>query len=468
MLSVEFKRFLERIPVVIVDFFTINTAWSLYYFIRVNSGWVPVAYDIEFWLPMIVIYCFWFSVFLFVGMYKPRFALSRFDESILVLKIISLSVLFFFFVFYFDDQGVGSPFYTRFFIGIYWLLMLLIVGGGRIAYRTLQRTLLEHGIGLRNTIIVGTVQKAHELYQQIIQHPALGYKVVGFVSDETLEPRNLSFRRMGDTQHLSNILVEHNINEVLIALSSAEHDKLLEIIASCNGYSVTLKIIPDLYDIVSGQARTNQIYGFPLIEIMPDIMPAWESAAKRVIDIIVSVIVLLLGIPLWVFIAIAIKFDSKGPVLYLQERAGKDRRVFQIVKFRSMYEDAEKHTGPVWASKTDNRITRVGKLIRKLRLDEFPQLLNVIKGDMSLVGPRPERLYFIEQLSKEIPTYTRRLKVRPGITGWAQIKHKYDENIEDVKKKVQYDLFYIENMSLRMDLKILLNTIFVIFSGKGH
>jgi exopolysaccharide biosynthesis polyprenyl glycosylphosphotransferase len=231
---------------------------------------------------------------------------------------------------------------------------------------------------------------------------------------------------------------------------------------------VSLKIIPDLYDIISGQARTNQIYGFPLIEIMPELMQPWEYAVKRAIDIVFSFVVLFVGLPIWLLVAIAIKLDSKGSIFYMQERVGKDEKHFHIIKFRSMDEEAERHSGPVWANKQDPRITRVGKIIRKLRIDEIPQLINVLDGKMSLVGPRPERPFFVDQLSREIPLYKRRLKVRPGITGWAQVKHKYDESIEDVRKKVQYDLSYIENMSLRMDLKILLNTIAVVLKGEGH
>jgi len=166
--------------------------------------------------------------------------------------------------------------------------------------------------------------------------------------------------------------------------------------------------------------------------------------------------------------AILIKLDSPGPVFYRQERMGLHGKIFRIVKFRTMYVDAEKNTGPVWSTKDDPRVTRIGKYVRKFRLDEIPQAYNVLKGDMSFVGPRPERPFFVEKLSKEIPLYKRRLKVRPGITGWAQVKHKYDESIEDVKVKLRYDLFYIENMSLRMDFKIIFRTIFVVFFGKGH
>jgi exopolysaccharide biosynthesis polyprenyl glycosylphosphotransferase len=211
-----------------------------------------------------------------------------------------------------------------------------------------------------------------------------------------------------------------------------------------------------------------QIYGFPLIDIMPDLMPEWEKKAKRLMDLGISLLFLILTSPIMLIVSIAIKLDSKGPVFYKQERSGLNGKVFNILKFRSMIKDAEKKSGPVWSTKDDPRITRVGRIIRKLRLDEIPQVINVLKGEMSFVGPRPERPYFVEKLSEEIPLYKRRLRVRPGITGWAQVKHKYDETIEDVKTKLRYDLFYIENMSLRMDLKIIFRTVFVVLFGKGH
>jgi exopolysaccharide biosynthesis polyprenyl glycosylphosphotransferase len=254
---------------------------------------------------------------------------------------------------------------------------------------------------------------------------------------------------------------------VLVALDSADHDRLLDIIGKCNGHKVSIKIMPDLYDIISGQARTNQIYGFPLIEITPQLMPPWEEATKRLIDVVVSALVLIVGLPLWLLVAVVIKLDSRGPALYRQERVGKDGAPFNIIKFRSMQKDAERK-GPQWAGHRDPRVTRCGKILRQLHLDEIPQMINILKGDMSLIGPRPERPVFVQKLLQEIPLYHRRLKVRPGLTGWAQVKHKYDETIDDVKKKVQYDLFYIENMSLRMDFKIILNTAYHVLLGRGR
>jgi exopolysaccharide biosynthesis polyprenyl glycosylphosphotransferase len=268
-------------------------------------------------------------------------------------------------------------------------------------------------------------------------------------------------------EDLPRVISRRQIREIIVALDSTDHDRLLDIVARCSAFNVGLKIVPDLYDIISGMAKTNQIYGFPLIEISPQLLKPWEEATKRSIDVSVSAATLLLGTPFWLIVAAAIKLDSPGPVFYKQERVGKDGDRFKILKFRSMQQYAEKG-GPKWAHKRDPRVTRVGKILRKLHLDEVPQMFNVLRGQMSLIGPRPERPVFVEQLTQEIPMYPRRLKVRPGITGWAQVKHKYDESIDDVKKKVQYDLFYIENISLRMDLKILFSTVSHMLLGKGH
>lgn len=461
----------EKIILLFVDFLTINSAWLLHYFIRIRSGWISTyTAEPDLWIPMLVIYAYWMLLFLFFGLYRPWYAKSRFDEFTTLFKTITFGVLLLFFLVFIDDQATGSPVHSRFLIALYWFLLLTLVGMGRIGVRSFQRRLLEAGIGLRNSLIVGWSEKARELFDLVKKYPGLGYRVVGFVTADKLpnEGEYGGVRILGNLDSLKQVVADYDVKEVLIALDSSEHDRLLQVVERCDSQQLGLKIMPDLYDIISGQARTNQIYGFPLIEIMPQLMPAWEQSAKRLIDISVSFLILLLFLPIWVLIAVLIRLESKGPIFYIQDRVGKDGKIFKMYKFRSMYDQAEKHSGPVWANRRDPRVTKVGRIIRKLHFDEIPQLINVLRGDMSLVGPRPERPFFVEQLSQEIPIYPRRLKVRPGLTGWAQVKYKYDESLEDVRMKLKYDLFYIENMSLRMDMKILLATLYVILMGKGH
>jgi exopolysaccharide biosynthesis polyprenyl glycosylphosphotransferase len=257
------------------------------------------------------------------------------------------------------------------------------------------------------------------------------------------------------------------IEEVILCIKTT-HKRVLNVIAQCEDLPVNIKIEPDLYSIVIGHARTHQIYGFPLIDIQPKLMSTWEMSVKRFIDILFSLIFLVLFLPIFLLVAIGIKIDSPGPIFFKQKRVGKNGRIFTIYKFRTMIKDAERVTGPVWAGKKDPRITRLGGLLRKLRIDEFPQLINVLNGDMTLVGPRPERPYFVDRLKREYPLYTRRLKVKPGVTGWAQVKGKYDTTIAEVKEKLDYDLYYIENMSLRLDFRILFFTIYTMLRFKGQ
>ena len=243
---------------------------------------------------------------------------------------------------------------------------------------------------------------------------------------------------------------------------------LIDVIAKVDYPDVSLKLLPDFYQLVSGLNKTNQIFGMPIIEISPEPMPLWEKAIKRILDIAISTIVLIVFMPVLVVIGILIKATSKGPAIFKQKRVGRNEKIFTILKFRTMFEDAEAESGPTWASENDPRITPLGIWLRRMRIDEIPQLMNVIKGDMSLVGPRPERSHFVDQFRAQIPLYTRRLRVRPGITGWAQVKWKYDSSFDDVKEKTKYDLYYVENVSLKMDAKILINTLITMIKGKGQ
>ncbi len=460
----------ERLILVVMDLLAINLAWLIYFLIRVSSGWIDISLDPEFWFPMAAISLFWMLLFFIAGLYRPWYAASRLDELTLLFKTVCFGCLFLFFVVFVDDQGSHVQVSSRLLIAIYWTILLICVASGRLAVRSLQRRLLIAGIGVHNTLIVGSLARAKGLYDEVLKYPALGLKVIGFVGMEAREKKSTHYMDVpivGGVNELGDLIERHHVRELLIALDTTDHNHLLDIVARADSHRVGMKIIPDLYDIISGQARTNQIYGFPLIDINPRLMSPWEESLKRFFDIAVSITVLTIGLPFWTLIALLIKVDSRGPVFYRQERVGRDGHLFSILKFRSMVQDAE-HAGPQWSEKGDPRVTRLGNILRRLHLDEVPQFINVLKGEMSLIGPRPERPVFVEDLAREIPLYKRRLKVRPGITGWAQVKHAYDESIEDVRKKVQYDLFYIENMSLRMDLKIMLSTLYHMLLGRGR
>jgi len=464
------SKSVEKILLLVTDFITINLAWLVYSYIRLQTGWFALIIAPEFILPMLVIYFYWLIIFTFVGMYRTWFASSRFDEISTLFKASFFGIFLLFFLIFIDDYMHNVATATRILIFIYWGLFILFVGSGRIIIRSVQRNLLIKGIGRRNGLVIGFNPKAKEVLDSVLTAPALGIDIKAFVAvnNENIGKDYKDIKVENTTDQLVEIMNKYDVKEIIIALEKEDHDVLVDVITKTEGRGVNLKIVPDLYEILSGQARTSQIYGMPLIDIMPELMPEWEKKLKRLMDIFISFLILVLSSPITLLTAVAIKIDSKGPVFFKQERLGQNGKPFNVIKFRSMIQDAEKYTGPVWSKKDDPRVTRMGKFVRKVRIDEIPQMFNVLKGEMSLVGPRPERAYFVEKLSQEIPYYRRRLKVRPGVTGWAQIKHKYDESIEDVKIKLKYDLFYIENMSLRMDFKILLRTVYVVLFAKGH
>ncbi len=461
---------IEKILVLLTDFLTINLAWLIFFYVRVETGWFQLFTQPDVLLPMVVIYFYWLIIFTFVGMYRTWFALSRLDELSTLFKSSFVGIFLIFFIILYDDYIREVQSANRFYIFFYWGIFFGIVGTGRLVIRSVQRHLLAGGIGRRNALIVGFNEKANEVHTSVSRFKELGLDIVGYVTanENEIGKEFKNIKVIDVVSNLEKVIDRLSITNIIISLGRNDEDIIVDVIERCGDKNIEIKMVPDLYDIISGQAKIAQLYSFPLIDVMPELMPVWEKKLKRVMDIVLSLLLLIITSPVTIVTSILLKLDSPGPIFYRQERSGLNGRPFRILKFRTMYTDAEKHTGPVWSTKDDPRITRVGKFVRKVRLDEIPQAYNVLKGDMSFVGPRPERPFFVEKLSKEIPLYKRRLKVRPGITGWAQVKHKYDETIDDVKVKLRYDLFYIENMSLRMDFKIIFKTVFVVFFGKGH
>ncbi len=346
-------------------------------------------------------------------------------------------------------------------------LFLLLDTLVRLFIRSMQKFFLYKGFGHRKTIIIGSKTEALHIATELAQKPSLGYKLDGYFSSLESKSMNAFCKYRGEIIDLRSYVNNNNIKETIIALNNHKQSILLKIISQLSLTSTTIKIIPDVYEAVTGQARVNVLTGIPLLDINPDIMTELQTLVKRIMDIIISVFGLIVLIPFNIFVAILIKISSTGKIIYKQERMGKERRLFVLYKFRTMYENSEKDSGPVWASENDPRILPIGKILRKFRLDEIPQLLNVLKGEMSIVGPRPERVHFITELEKKIPYYNHRLRVKPGITGWAQVVGSYDKSVDDVINKLKLDFYYIENMSLMLDIKIIILTAWTIVRGKG-
>ncbi|MEM0961817.1 MAG: sugar transferase [Bacteroidota bacterium] len=439
----------------------------------------------------------WSTLFAFSGLYAERYAQGRLDELGTLLKVITFGSLVLLFGLMLDR--VASP-DLRVAFGAYALVQLASVGVVRLIARTAQKALVVRGYGRHRAVVVGWSDRVETLYHDLAEYPGVNIDIVGAVrlrspaliaesvgapaeaTGETIVERYpggdalpagaVEVTTAGAPEaavaELPGLIDRLGVQDVLIALGSDDHATLDEVLRVCDGKSVTLKLVPDFYAAVGGMARTEHTYGLPLIEVLPEPMPVWERRTKRITDVVASVLILLIGLPVWATIGALVRLTSAGPAIYRQKRVGRLGKTFTMLKFRTMIDGAEQHTGPVWAERRDARVTPLGKWLRRLRLDEIPQLVNVLLGQMSLVGPRPERPYFVRQLADEIPLYSRRHRVQPGLTGLAQVKGSYDTSLDTVRQKLKYDLFYIETMSLGLDLKILFQTIRTALAGRGH
>ena len=459
----------ELIFLVLVDALALACANMLWYQARFDWGWFsdPVFTPDQAVTGVLVLLLsgFWLLVFLFFGLYRERYAASRFDELVTVGKVVTIGVLVLFFLFFVDNLDAYS---AKSLLLVYWVAVALMVSTGRILVRSVQKILILKGRGLHKALVVGFTDVVDSLHDEVARYPEAGLDIVGAIRLSRDSGEVIAHNGRYEIKDLPRLIDELEVQDVLIALGPNDGDQLMEVLRQCDGKAVTLKLVPDFYTIIGGMARTEHMYGLPLIEVLPEPMQAWEQSVKRLFDGVLSLVVLLIGLPIWMLVGILIRVSSAGPAIYRQRRIGQHGRPFTMLKFRTMHENAEAGTGPVWAQEDDPRYTSIGRWLRKTRLDEIPQLWNVLKGDMSLVGPRPERPFFVDQFSQEIPLYSRRHRVKPGITGWAQVKWKYDASLEDVQQKVKYDLFYIENMSLRRDLQILFRTVVTALKGSGR
>ncbi len=478
-----FARFLEKCFTFLFDVLSISIAYFAAFWLRYKSNLFPEAYDpsldlASHLIPSQIVSALWIVLFFFTGLYREWYKESRIDELFVVTRTVLFGIFLLFLVtsapqiIQFAQQGDPRVLFTRTKFAIlltYAVCMLFFAAVNRFTMHTVLTMLFSRGIAISNMLIVGVNEIGAQMALDINRFPKLGYRIAGYIDDDGRKKGAMfnDYMVRGTYSDIPQVVRREKISGLIITHVSASPNEIQKILEYCGDVKVDIYMVPSLMDVISGHFKTHQIFGVPLMVLLKDHMPAWQAQIKRLVDIAVSVSILLLGAPFWLLLAAVIKSTSRGSAIYKQERVGRNGKNYTMYKFRSMYADAETRTGPQWASENDPRITPVGRFIRKTRLDEIPQFFNVLKGEMSLVGPRPERPFFVEQLKKEIPWYVRRIKMKPGITGWAQVKHKYDSSIEDVKQKVLYDLYYFENMSLVLDMKIILRTILVVLTGKG-
>lgn len=476
-------RLTEKITTFLFDIIAINVALFSAIWLRYKSNQFPESFDqylnfTSYTTPAIIMTVVWVSLFFLTGLYRNWYKESRIDEFFVVARTVIIGMFLLLLItsapqiIEFAQKGDARILFTRTKLPIlltYGSCMLFFAAANRFTMHTILAILFSKGIAVNRVLIIGANESSLKLINDLSCYPHQGYKVSGFIDNDPAQKDTdcSGYKVLGTYSDIPQIVRKEKIHGLIFSHVSTSADDILKILEHCGDLRITIYMVPTLMDVITGHLKTHQIFGVPLMVLLQDHMPAWEAQIKRLMDIVVSITLLTLGAPIWLLTALLIRLTSAGPAVYSQVRVGQNGKNYTMYKFRSMYIDAEKRSGPQWATENDPRITPFGRFVRKTRLDEIPQFINVVRGEMSLVGPRPERPFFVEQLKKEIPWYVRRIKMKPGITGWAQVKHKYDASLEDVKQKVIFDLYYFENMSILLDIKILVRTILVVFTGKG-
>jgi exopolysaccharide biosynthesis polyprenyl glycosylphosphotransferase len=459
---------------VITDWATALFGWILFFVYRKyviepeKFGYqISIEIDKNFIAGALVVPVLWLVLYAMSGAYHEVFRKSRIRELIRTFNTSLLGVLVLFFSLLLDDEVNSYKSYYNSIIALFTIHFSITYVARYILVYQQRKQFSERKIGF-NTLIIGNSTKASNLYKELENGESQGYFIRGFMHTDETHDKDLIelLPDLGHWNEVSKIVKEKNIEEVIVAIESSQHIQLNKILNLLEGEPVKIKVLPDMYDILSGSVKMNQLFGTPLIEVNTQIMPDWQQALKRLIDVMVSIFVILVFWPIYLVLAILVKLDSKGPVFYNQERIGFRGKPFKIHKFRTMKVNAENST-PQLSSNSDDRRTKIGVSLRKFRLDELPQVWNVLIGEMSLVGPRPERQFFINQIIEKAPHYNHLLKVRPGITSWGQVKYGYAENVDEMVERLKFDIIYIENMSLSLDLRIMFYTFWVVLKGRG-